>query len=241
MRRLHTGARNRQGAAQTSVIPVNTLAFSERRALLLLRIEAHPESSPRVGEEHIFANMPDELRKSYADVAREAVKHELMVLLPRSPFLSKDENTLLHRLSALQRPSQSGRWILANDLQRALSRCAELLAENGRRLPPRPALLEPEASASPSLRIVTADEGSGSEHGRKTYSWRRRMWDGSSEPAPGTLVDRALQIVRTAREAKTAEFLAAGITYQYLSALRKLGYVERVSHGVYCYPRRLTK
>lgn len=224
--------------AEGALISLASLAFRERRLVLILRGLHHPEAAESA---RIAADLAAPLHEAFARLAREAKSCGIQVLLPVAPVLSLDENTILHRIAALQRPSISGHWRLVNALQQAMKACADALGQDARRLPARAILQERDTSQNPSLRIECAGKGRVTRN-LDTYARRRaKLWDGHSEPPPGTLKAKAVEIVRRHPVATTAQFLAAGITHQYLSALHHDGFVERIGQGVYSFPSRLMK
>lgn len=232
------GLQSPRTVADGSLISLASLAFRERRLVLILRGLRHPQATE---SGRIVANLSPPLHEAFERLAREAKACGIQVLLPGAPVLSLDENTILHRIAALQRPSISGNWRLVNALQQAMKACADTLAQDARRLPARAILQERDTSRNPSLRIECAGKDSVTRD-LNTYALRRaKLWDGRSEPPPGTLKAKAVEIVRRHPVATTAQFLAAGITHQYLSALHHDGFVERIGQGVYSFPSRLMK
>lgn len=235
---LFDQARNPDQTDDGSLISLGSLAFRERRVVLLIRELRGPGLSSTSG---IFASLSVPVHQAFQRLAREAKAHGIQVFPPEAPFLSLDENTILHRIAALQRPSLSSNWCIANTLQEAMKVCADVLAEESRRLPARAILQDRDTSRNPSLRIECSGKGT-MRRDLNTYTRRRaRRWDGLSEPPPGTLQAKALEIVRRHPIASTAQFLAVGITHQYLSALHHRGFVERIGHGFYSFPSRLEK
>ena len=168
-------------------------------------------------------------------LAAEARRHGLALFAPNAAFLSIDEIGLLDRIARLQRPSQSGDWIVEGPFQSALLGCARALDEDGRRLPPRPNLADEIPGVAPCLIFRH-----GAEHGGGAGAPKRRRskvkWDGVQEPAPGSIRARALAMVRRHALVKTAQFLVEGISYQHLSALHRQGYLRKAGHGIYALP-----
>lgn len=228
-------------AAASALVSLGSLAFRERRLVTILRRLFHPQKAAPV-DSRILANLPGTILDSFEWLAREAKANDIVVFPYGAPFISRDENTIIHRIAALQRPSLSGNWHLANALQRAMKACAVALASDVRRLPARAMLLERDSSQNPALRIeYIGKPRSGPAAHDKPFRRRGKLWDGKSEPPPGSLRARALEIVRRHPTASTAQFLAAGITHQYLSTLHKDGWVERTGHGIYRFPKRLDR
>lgn len=169
-------------------------------------------------------------------LAGEARAHGLALFAPNAAFLSVDEIAQLDRIARLQRPSQSGDWIVEGPFQTALLDCARVLAEDGRRLPPRPNLADEMHGASPCLVFRDGAQAGGITASPKRRRRSKTKWDGVQEPAPGTIRARALAMVRRHDLVKTAQFLAEGITYQHLSALHRQGYLRKAGHGLYALP-----
>lgn len=127
---------------------LGSLAFQERRVILLLRAMAAPGDAPAGSERH--ASPQPALREGFELLAREAIANGLSIFAPGSAFVNDDELAILSRLTLFQRPSQSGEWELANDFQKALKTCADELENEGRRLPPRPRCLRTTPTATPA-------------------------------------------------------------------------------------------
>ncbi|MPS69762.1 MAG: hypothetical protein E2586_14855 [Novosphingobium sp.] len=237
-RPAHGSGRSRPSIGQ-GLKQLGSLAFQERRVILLLRAMAAPGDAPAGSERH--ASPQPALREGFELLAREAIANGLSIFAPGSAFVNDDELAILSRLTLFQRPSQSGEWELANDFQKALKTCADELENEGRRLPPRPPLLEDYTDRHACFRIRYVDRALSAKSRGDLPVRRQPLWDGQREPEPGTLRARALEIVRRNPISTTAQFLAVGITHQYLSTLGKQGYVEKIGHGVYRYPSRLRK
>ena len=169
------------------------------------------------------------------NLAAEARAHGLALFAPNAAFLSVDEIGLLDRIARLQRPSQSGDWIIEGPFQAALLGCALALDEDGRRLPPRPNLAEDIPGIAPCL-IFRDGTGDGTAAAPPKRRRSKAKWDGIQEPAPGSIRARALAMVRRHDLVKTAQFLVEGITYQHLSALHRQGYLRKAGHGLYALP-----
>lgn len=233
-------------AAASALVSLGSLAFRERRLVMILRGLFHPRKAAAPAHSRILADIPTLVLDSFEWLAREAKAAEIEVFPSGAPFISRDENTIIHRIAALQRPSLSRNWHLANALQRAMKACAVALASEDRRLPARAMLLERDTSQNPALHIEYIGKshsgpGSGSRAHDKPYRRRGSLWDGKSEPPPGSFRAKALDIVRRHSTASAAQFVAAGITHQHLSKLHKDGWVERTSHGIYRFPLRLER
>ncbi|WP_334184887.1 type IV toxin-antitoxin system AbiEi family antitoxin domain-containing protein [Novosphingobium sp.] len=236
---IRASAKAGEKAAGNALVTFGSLAFRERQIVVILRSLLHPADPVRSSDNEMRAKLSGSLREAFEWLAREAIAHSIVVFAPGAPFVSLDENTIIHRISALQRPSLSGNWRLANPLQLAMKACAEGLKSDARRLPARAILLERDTSANPSLRIEYSGKRPLAPACDNYLPRRQKLWDGASEPPTGSLRAKALEIVRRHQLASTAQFLAVGITHQYLSSLHRQGFVERIGHGVYRYPRRL--
>lgn len=233
-------------ATATALVSLGSLAFRERRLVTILRCLSRPRKAAAPTQARILADIPVHVLDSFEWLAREAKAAEIEVFPSGAPFISRDENTIIHRIAALQRPSLSRNWHLANALQQAMNACAVALASEDRRLPARAMLLERDTSQNPALRIEYIGKshsgpGPGSRAHDKPFRRRGNLWDGKSEPPPGSFRAKALDIVRRHSTASAAQFVAVGITHQHLSKLHKDGWVERTSHGIYRFPQRLER
>lgn len=209
---------------------IGALSHIERRVIHLLRAYMFPEKDGYPGQAACLATAPA-LNDALAGLAAEVHANKLAVFAPNSAFVSSDEMTILNRLMLLQRPSRTGHWQLTGAFQIALKLCASELEREGRRLPARP-LRDSLASRQDCFEIRLSDAARPCvPRGRRV-----RLWDGRTEPEPGTLRAKALEIVRGNELAATAQFLSAGITQQYLFWLNRHGYVEKVGHGFYRFP-----
>ncbi len=227
--------------ATPPLVPINSLAFRERRVIVMLRAFQAPAGHAGDGERRVFANLRPSIRDAFGELARQAKINDLVIFKPGSPFVSIDEITIVHRLSMLQRPSQSSHWKMVNDFQHSLKRCADELSDDPRRLPARPLPAHANCSQADCFSIEFEDDAPAAEvrgQGRQPNR-SPQLWDGKREPEAGSLQAIAVQIVRSQPLTRAAQFLGVGITHQYLSTLHKQGYVERAGHGVYRYPQRL--
>lgn len=230
--KLHLSEANESSPTQGALKQIATLSHLERRVIHLLRAHVFPEKDARA---HRMSSIPvaPALVDAFSALAAEVLANRLAVFAPNSAFVSGDEMTILNRLMLLQRPSRSGNWQVTSAFQIALKRCATELESEGRRLPARP-LRDTSASDQDCFEIRLAN----SPRPGVPRERHIRLWDGQTEPEPGTLRAKALEIVRKNELAATSQFLSAGINHQYLFWLNRHGYVEKVAHGFYCFPVR---
>jgi len=213
------------------------LAAQERRVITILRALLAREDDLKESDRAFLSALPQSTRAAFLQLAAETRAHDLDIFGVHSTFVSEDELAILSRIILFQRPTQSGDWRIANSFQQALRRCAEMLAQEGRRLQPRVGRCDAYTERGGCFRIErTTPSPPASSRARDDF-----VWNGHSEPAPQSLKAKALAIVRTNRIARTAQFNAAGISNQYLSQLCKWGYVEKAGHGFYRFPQRFSK
>ncbi|MEE4454640.1 type IV toxin-antitoxin system AbiEi family antitoxin domain-containing protein [Novosphingobium resinovorum] len=201
--------------------PITVLTSLERRVLALLR-EAD------AGDAHEFAGTPDmdfSLCETLARLAQNVRDNGLIVFGMQSRFVSDDEFAILSWLSMLQRPSQSGRWRMANPLQETLRKLAQGLLRGERRLPARSMLADARLEREDCLHVEFLPENT-----RKAKSRA-----GATNHAQGAAAS-AVALVERHRFVTASQFRESGISTQKLSRLCSRGYVERVSLGLYKKP-----
>ncbi|HUD90037.1 type IV toxin-antitoxin system AbiEi family antitoxin domain-containing protein [Sphingobium sp.] len=190
----------------------SVLTIQERRVITLLRAYC---AGVGAGE------VPVLVHRAFATLAAEVRANALVVFAVRSIYVSDDEVAILRWLSMLQRPSQSAQLRMANPFQNALKSCADALAEDGGRLPPRSVLADACIERDGCFGIALRADG------------LEREIPTVSADSPEA---RALALVEGRKFATASQFRALGISTQKLSRLCQRGYVERVATGLYKKP-----
>lgn len=216
----------RDDVDQPRLKAMTTLTLAEKRLVGMLRA---------AGAGVLSDELPQVLRAALTEVAVKARAADLILLQPREGFVGPDELAILSRLILLQRPSRIRGCVLMTELQIALRVCAEALLEQGQRLPARTAMAHAhrDRDRGGSLRL----EGAVAMTFTPSTTSATWKWNGRDEPPVGSLRARALALVRARETVSASEFIKVGISRQYLSELRKGGYVERVGHGRYRLPQ----
>lgn len=226
-------------AGRIPLKPMSVLTQPERRLVKDLRIAARADDRLDETDRRAFAALPDDLRSALAGLAHEAQAAQLSLFAPGSSFLGDDELAILGGLALLQRPAKSAPWRLTNAFQLALKRCADQLAREDRRLPLRQAFT-PAQIDHDCFQLEKFAQACAHRTAKERQSAVNLQWDGRTEPTPGTRKAQAIALVRAREVVPVTEFLAAGISRQYLSLLCKWGYLEKAGHGRYRFPIKTT-
>jgi hypothetical protein len=225
-------------AGRIPLKPMSVLTQAERRLVKDLRIAALADDRLDGADRRAFAALPDGLRGALAGLAYEAQAAHLSLFAPGSSFLGDDELAILGGLALLQRPTKSAPWRLTNAFQLALKLCADQLVREDRRLPLRQAFT-PAQIDHDCFQLEKFAQACAHRTAKERQSAVNLQWDGRTEPTPGTRKALAVALVRTREAVRVTEFLAIGISRQYLSLLCKWGYLEKAGHGLYRFPTKL--
>lgn len=203
-------------AARRAGCSITVLTLQERRVMALLRMAFANEADRP-------ASMGGELSRVLARLVAEVRENGLSVFEARSRFVSDDELAILSWLSMLQRPSQSGQWLMANTFQEALRGLADALLREESRLPARSILSDARLGHKGCFRIELRPE---TTVGKRPYA------------APRTVDAKVLMLVERHHFVTASQFRALGISSQQISRLYRSGQIERVSLGLYKKPER---
>lgn len=148
----------------------------------------------------------DDAPAAFAHLASVARASGMAIFAGHSPFVSDAEVALLTQIATAQRLEGSRRLRDDAPMAIAIMRCCAVLHDAGIRL-------------SHSVHANDADEGG---------------YDDSLYLRPrDTPRTRALSLARSFGITSTEQFLAAGISRQYVSRLCRDGYLLRIRHGWY--------